>query len=294
MLKYVLRSSFCPDIPLILDKEVVIGRGPLTLIKDSKVSREHLVIKCLGKKFEVRQSGINHSVVCNEMLSVGEIRIINSGDTFCLLEGMYEFEVKALKQGIIGPDTKEEDGTYLEAKPSSSHWNQGLISSMNDPEKVIYSNSYIVTIKDKYPKAKHHYLVLPKKKVATLHIMTIEDIDLLKMMDSEGTRLATLHENSQFKMGYHAVPSMAQVHLHVISTDFDSPFLKNKKHWNSFNTPYFISSRDAIDQMEASGKIKEPDKFLSKQWISMPLKCNVCEFFPKNMPNLKNHVKVHQ
>lgn len=34
----------------------------------------------------------------------------------------------------------------------------------------------------------------------------------------------------------------SQVHLHVISQDFDSPCLKNKKHWNSFTTEYFIES----------------------------------------------------
>lgn len=44
----------------------------------------------------------------------------------------------------------------------------------------------------------------------------------------------------EFKIGYHAEPSMQQVHLHVISTDFNSPSLKTKKHWNSFNTDFFV------------------------------------------------------
>lgn len=35
----------------------------------------------------------------------------------------------------------------------------------------------------------------------------------------------------------------SHVHLHVISQDFDSPCLKNKKHWNSFTTDYFIDSQ---------------------------------------------------
>lgn len=37
--------------------------------------------------------------------------------------------------------------------------------------------------------------------------------------------------------------STSHVHLHVISQDFDSPCLKNKKHWNSFNTDYFVESQ---------------------------------------------------
>lgn len=43
-----------------------------------------------------------------------------------------------------------------------------------------------------------------------------------------------------FKIGYHALPSMQQLHLHVISNDFDSPCLKTKKHWNSFCTDFFL------------------------------------------------------
>ena len=34
----------------------------------------------------------------------------------------------------------------------------------------------------------------------------------------------------------------SQLHMHVISQDFDSPSLKTKKHWNSFTTEYFVDS----------------------------------------------------
>ena len=45
------------------------------------------------------------------------------------------------------------------------------------------------------------------------------------------------------RIGYHAVPSMHRLHLHVISTDFDSRCMKTIHHWNTFTTPYFISSK---------------------------------------------------
>jgi hypothetical protein len=45
------------------------------------------------------------------------------------------------------------------------------------------------------------------------------------------------------------VPSIPQLHLHVISQDFDSPSLKNKKHWNSFTTAYFIDMDDVLQQV---------------------------------------------
>lgn len=56
----------------------------------------------------------------------------------------------------------------------------------------------------------------------------------LKVIEMEGQKL------DDFKIGYHAEPSMQQLHLHVISMDFNSPSLKTKKHWNSFNTEFFV------------------------------------------------------
>ena len=63
---------------------------------------------------------------------------------------------------------------------------------------------------------------------------------------------------------------MRQLHLHVISQDFESIHLKNKKHWNSFNTAFFRDSVDVIDEISSDGKakLKDDDKLLS-----MELRC---------------------
>lgn len=50
-------------------------------------------------------------------------------------------------------------------------------------------------------------------------------------------------KKEEFKIGYHAEPSLLQLHLHVISMDFHSPTLKTERHWNSFNTKLFIPHR---------------------------------------------------
>lgn len=63
----------------------------------------------------------------------------------------------------------------------------------------------------------------------------------LKVIELNGQRL------DDFKIGYHAEPSMQQLHLHVISTDFNSTSLKTKKHWNSFNTDFFVSHQGKPD-----------------------------------------------
>ena len=165
---------------------------------------------------------------------------------------------------------------------------------MQDPEFIVHSTDSLVIIRDKYPKAKHHFLILPKKSIARLKNIDPGDLSLLTEMDSEARKLIKRFPESEFKIGYHAVPSMSQVHLHVISRDFISPYLKHKKHWNSFNTDYFIPSTEVIERIEREGKYVEPSSEVSKQLLNTPLKCNQCDYVPTNFPTLKQHLLTHQ
>ncbi|KAK6529388.1 aprataxin-like protein [Arthrobotrys megalospora] len=45
---------------------------------------------------------------------------------------------------------------------------------------------------------------------------------------------------SCIKIGVHARPSMSNLHIHVISEDMHSERLKHKKHYNSFNSGFFV------------------------------------------------------
>ncbi|UNI19053.1 aprataxin-like protein, variant 2 [Purpureocillium takamizusanense] len=46
-------------------------------------------------------------------------------------------------------------------------------------------------------------------------------------------------------VGVHAVPSMAHLHIHVLSRDMHSPArLRHRKHYNSFNTPFLVDLAD--------------------------------------------------
>jgi len=42
------------------------------------------------------------------------------------------------------------------------------------------------------------------------------------------------------RMGVHAHPSMNHLHIHILSCDMHSPFMKHRKHYNSFTTPFLI------------------------------------------------------
>lgn len=84
---------------------------------------------------------------------------------------------------------------------------------------------------------------------------------------------------------------MRQLHLHVISQDFESKHLKHKKHWNSFTTAFFRNSVDVIDEVSINGKatLKDDDKLLS-----MELRCHRCRSAHPNIPRLKSHISSCQ
>ena len=116
---------------------------------------------------------------------------------------------------------------------------------------------------------------------------------LIRRMASVGRAQVPGDVGNDFRMGFHAVPSMARLHLHVISQDFDSPCLKNKKHWNSFNTDYFVPWDKVVAQLEADGTFTPADTNLTKEWLKQDLKCHKCQYKAKNLPDLKKHIKSH-
>ncbi|CAA2966777.1 transcription factor bHLH140 isoform X2 [Olea europaea subsp. europaea] len=140
--------------------------------------------------------------------------------------------------------------------------------------------------------AQRHLLVLARGEgLDRLADVCREHLSLLKTMHAVGLKWAEkfLDENKSlvFRLGYHSAPSMRQLHLHVISQDFDSKHLKNKKHWNSFNTPFFRDSVDVIQEINEHGKamLKNEDNFLS-----MELRCHRCQSAHPNIPRLRSHI----
>ncbi|XP_076876578.1 aprataxin isoform X2 [Brachyhypopomus gauderio] len=216
-----------------------------------------------------------------------------------------EKESPARKVAVSSHREREADDPPLaeKAKPASAevepsfsagHWNQGLKVSMQDPKLQVYKDEKVVVIKDKYPKARHHWLVLPWESIPSLKALRLKHCDLLKHMQHVGGSMVQQCPDGQklrFRLGYHAIPSMSHVHLHVISQDFDSPCLKNKKHWNSFTTDYFIESEDVIAMLERDGKVAVKDG--TSELLKLPLRCHVCHKEQATIPKLKDHLKTH-
>ncbi|CAL0324698.1 unnamed protein product [Lupinus luteus] len=204
--------------------------------------------------------------------------------------------------GLTFTDSRDEkvDSEHRRTDGSTnkawSSWAQALHQIAIHPEKhkdvLLEISEDIVVLNDAYPKAQKHVLVLARTRgLDCLADAQNEHLQLLKKMHDVGLKWAEklLHENASlvFRLGYHSVPSMRQLHLHVISQDFESKHLKNKKHWNSFNTAFFRDSVDVMDEISSHGKatLKDDDKLLS-----MELRCHRCRSAHPNIPRLKSHI----
>jgi aprataxin len=155
-------------------------------------------------------------------------------------------------------------------------------------------------IYDRFPKSKYHLLVLPllvgannPSEFKKSHLMMLKGVhDLARMI---AKHLEIKYGAGPFSIGYHAHPSMDDLHIHIISKDFESEFLKSKQHYNSFvNEEFFLT----IDRVESD--LKNHGKVLinirSKDSLKDDLRCHVCsEKITKRpgIPSLQEHLQEH-
>uniref|UniRef100_A0A182N5J0 HIT domain-containing protein n=1 Tax=Anopheles dirus TaxID=7168 RepID=A0A182N5J0_9DIPT len=141
---------------------------------------------------------------------------------------------------------------------SRKDWQNQLVRELADEKLHLKSTSKSIAIMDVYPKARHHFLVLPRKEIDTLHELTIHDIDLLEDMYQLGRSVIKEKglDEEQFNYGYHLNAHMKRLHLHVISRDFDSPCLKRRRHWTIFNSEIFQSHDAVLKELKTKGTIR--------------------------------------
>ena len=182
----------------------------------------------------------------------------------------------------------------------ASHWTQGLIVALRDHSAIVCEDETIAIIKDKYPKAKHHYLVMPKDvRLRSLHVLSHnKDWGTFQHIKKKGNELKEklMKENPRlrFRFGFHASPSMVPLHAHLISQDFDSPCMKNKKHWNSFTTEFFRDFEEVEEELREKGCVAKRDHKWLEDLLKKELKCHVCDKKFTTIPALKEHIKSHR
>ncbi|KAJ3210438.1 hypothetical protein HDU67_005324 [Dinochytrium kinnereticum] len=144
-------------------------------------------------------------------------------------------------------------------KRSAYSWDQALLKYVDHPEKypsqVGKYDDKFVTIRDVYPKAAQHFLVMPRIKIGGIADLRKHHLPLLTGMKERADEIVEGHTNHRFLIGFHAIPSMKQLHLHVISDDFVAPALKTKTHWNSFTTRFFLPYALVRKTIEEDGQL---------------------------------------
>lgn len=212
---------------------------------------------------------------------------------------------------------------------SSTDPRSGLLPYIVNPESfptnvVIRTTSHTVLVRDLYPKATVHLLLLPRsEKHRDLHphdaFMDQDFLDLIKseiepaisIAASELSRLLSPHSASSkarndaidspeppdvlppgrdftkdLRIGIHAHPSMSHLHIHIISQDMHSDSLKHRKHYNSFNTSFFIPLKDY--------PLAEDDQRRSTSYQNANLKADYkCWRCGKEFGNKFKELKMH-
>lgn len=192
-------------------------------------------------------------------------------------------------------------------------WSYALSPYILHPETfhedtVLYFDDTVTIIKDQFNKSEYHLLILPRDPEITIKHPSIAIASELKntilpkyirwcqnyIYESfiEKFEILTkdligkdLFINKFIKVGVHSVPSMKNLHIHVITKDFHSMKLKNKKHYNSFNTSFFIEyNRLPLDMA--------PDK---EEMEGNVIKKNdlICSYCCKNFGNRFSQLRQH-
>ncbi|KAF9457176.1 HIT-like domain-containing protein [Collybia nuda] len=203
-----------------------------------------------------------------------------------------------------------------------SHLNILRTYALSDPAKipsaVLFSNkSTSLTIYDAFPKSIFHFLVLPRmaKEDTTSDLTSLKTVlmgdkayakKIISALAGDAKILGDEIEGEMLKRygfkwdiwtGFHAVPSMKHLHLHVLSTDLCSGRMKLKKHYNSFHPKlgFFLDIDAVLTWFDAEPSYFEGVSKLEAKAYEAILKedlvCWSCNTTMKNMPTLKAHLQ---
>ncbi|KAK5044452.1 hypothetical protein LTR84_011266 [Exophiala bonariae] len=201
-----------------------------------------------------------------------------------------------------------------------------ILNPADFPNQVVTYNENTVLIRDAFPKATLHLLLLPRDaSKRDLHpreafddpvflAMIREEVAAsVKLAASELSRLIGPFSRSNkaritamesdnppdslppgrdfvkdLRVGIHAHPSMNHLHIHIISQDMHSDRLKHRKHYNSFNTDFFIP-------LDAYPLVEDDQRRLTgfqNANLGKDFKCWRCgKMFGNKFTMLKDHLK---
>lgn len=220
--------------------------------------------------------------------------------------GQKESKPKGAPAGGVGPagagggdggGGQQPRHTFKAAGPFA----HSLVKIAENPESCrceqphLWYDDRCVLIQDKFPKGRQHWLVLARdERLEGPLCLAAGDAPLLEHMAAVARRkageLRQRDPSLRFRLGFHAVPSLRQLHMHVISQDFDSACLKHKKHWNSFTHPsFFLDAAWALAELRQAGRLRY-SLAEAEAAEKASLQCHRCGASLASMPALKAHI----
>jgi aprataxin len=162
------------------------------------------------------------------------------------------------------------------------------------PAQVPYYDNNLILLNNKFPKSKIHVMLIPRIPIASVWELNSSHLGVLEQFSKRLDIFRKNNNHVQFQAGFHAIPSMSQLHLHIISQDFISPCLVTKKHYLSYTTPFFIDFENVIESIQKQGKFNHVfNNGQFKDFLKGDLVCHKCNIVLKDMPTLKNHLLTH-
>ncbi|CAM9128689.1 unnamed protein product [Hapterophycus canaliculatus] len=188
---------------------------------------------------------------------------------------------------------------------SGGHWKTALFQYLKDvprradlQNEVYFEDGQCVVVYDGYPKSKYHLLLLPKPKFLDVKLASAlrrdEHLPSLRQLHATGAAIAEALSQQgagEVRCGYHGIPSLQPLHLHIISQDFSSARMTKRKHWNSFTTGkhFFLEHSWVEARLEELGSLNLDKDSRLKALEETPLRCFRCGQKMVNMTKLKEH-----
>mmetsp|Transcript_24675 Transcript_24675/g.59494 ORF Transcript_24675/g.59494 Transcript_24675/m.59494 type:complete len:216 (+) Transcript_24675:537-1184(+) len=140
------------------------------------------------------------------------------------------------------------------------------------------------------------------------HIQTLNELDPCHLSELRefhmlgkniASRLRDFHDSRTstpitMKLGYHAIPSLEPLHLHIISADMDSPYVTTRKHIVSFSSPLFFIDPELVERHLESAFADSIRLSIQKERAqnvldSAPMVCTRCKREAISVPDWKRH-----
>lgn len=85
------------------------------------------------------------------------------------------------------------------------------------PSKVVHQDERLVVIEDINPQAPHHVLIMPRKHIATLNDLSLEDNELIGHMVQTAKKLAADYNvaDEGYRLVFNCNPGAGQTVFHI-------------------------------------------------------------------------------